>query len=440
MELEVETLASSGDGLSRHEGYALFVPTGLPGDRAEVEVVKTTPRFGTTRLISLTQDSPDRILAPCPVFPRCGGCALQSLNYEKQMEFKVQWVIDSLERIGKIKPPDDISTLPAEQIYHYRNKGSFALQKTGSRVRIGFFENRSHDVVNSDQCDTLLPRINEVKEWVRLLLDRHKISIYDERAHKGFLRGLVVRHSESTGKTLLGLATMPGEFPPEFLGDLLEDPQKLQLSGIVQNINAERTNIILGESSRTLWGEDTLEDRLGELTFQLSLNSFFQVNPYQTTKLYDLVRDWASFDKGRVVDAYCGVGGIGLWLAAAGARVAGVEENPKAAADARINAGINRLEQCEFFEGPIESHMQSLAKAEPVQTLIFDPPRKGCSPEVLQAVPEMNPEKIIYISCNPSTLARDLDLLDGYEVAKLCVVDMFPQTSHVETAVLLVRK
>ncbi len=440
MELDVETLASSGDGLSRHDGYALFIPTGLPGDRAAVEVVKTTPRFGTTRLLNLTQDSPDRIAAPCPVFPRCGGCALQSLDYQKQMEFKVQWVIDSLERIGKTKPPDDISTLPAEQIYHYRNKGSFALQKTGRRVRIGFFENRSHNVVDSDQCDTLLPRINEVKEWVRLLLDRHSISIYDERAHKGFLRGLVVRHSESTGKTLLGLATTPGEFPPEFLGDLLEDPQKLELSGIVQNLNADRTNIILGESARTLWGEDTLEDRLGDLSFRLSLNSFFQVNPYQTVKLYDMVRDWAGFDKGRVVDAYCGVGGIGLWLAAAGARVAGVEENPKAVADARDNAGLNRLEGCEFFEGPVESHMQSLGKAEPVQTLIFDPPRKGCSAEVIQAVPEMNPEKIIYISCNPSTLARDLDLLDGYEIAKLCVVDMFPQTSHVETAVLLTRK
>lgn len=439
LELTVETLASSGDGLCHHHGYTLFIPASLAGDCVLAEVVKITPRFGVTRVIRRIEDSPNRIPAPCPVFPQCGGCKLQSLRYENQMDFKVQMVVGSLKRIGKLDIKN-LQTLPAEQPFHYRNKGSFAIQERGGKLRIGFFKEGTHEVEDSDQCDILLPPINEMKEWVRRLLVKHRIQIYNETTHKGFFRGLVIRHSPSTCESLIGLLTTSGDFPSAFVRDLVASPQvkRFHLSGIVQNFNPRATNIILGETTRVVWGQDYFNEQLGNLRFRLSLTSFSQVNPDQTVRLYDLVREWAACDNnGQVIDAYCGSGGISLWLAKSGARVIGIEELPSAVEDARHSAQLNGLsEQCEFLAGAIETHV---GRFKGISTIIVDPPRKGCSEKVIHAIIDMQPERIVYVSCNPSTLARDLGKMLEYKIEKLCVVDMFPQTPHVETVVLLTR-
>ncbi|MFQ5671864.1 MAG: 23S rRNA (uracil(1939)-C(5))-methyltransferase RlmD [Nitrospinales bacterium] len=441
LELTVETLASSGDGISRYQGYTLFLPTAVSGDCVVGEVIKTTPRFGVIRIVETTSRSADRVDPPCPVFPQCGGCKLQNLPYEKQIAFKQQVVADDLLRIGKLQWPEPIQAIPAVEPYHYRNKASFAVQKRSGRLQIGFFRQGTHDVEDSSQCETLAEPINRVKEIIRALLTDHRISIFDETRHKGFFRGLIVRHSRATRQTLVGLVTTSGRFKPDFIEALAEKTRaaEIPLHGIVQNINTGKTNIILGNRNRVLWGQDHLIEKLGDIKFHLSLPSFFQVNPRQTVALYDLVKQWAGPEPGRVIDAYCGIGGIGLWLAGHHS-VTGVEESAQAVQDAVRSARLNGIKSCRFLQGSIENHIRNLAERGGVDTLILDPPRKGCSEMVIRAIPGgLNPKIIIYISCNPATLARDLSALcgNGYALADLRLVDMFPQTQHIETAVLL---
>ncbi len=438
LELEIETQSSSGDGICRHEGYTMFVPGGLVGDRVWAEVTKTTPRFGVMRILERRVDSPYRIAPTCPVFEQCGGCKLQDLKYKKQMEFKVGVVTDALKHIAGIDPPA-IRSVPAEQVYRYRNRGSFPVQKIRGALRIGFFKQSSHDVVDSDRCDILPDRINETKEWVRELLIKHDISIYDEHRHRGFLRELVIRHSENSGEILLGLITTEGTFPETFLAEVksADALNQLHIRGIVQNINPQKTNVIFGNETRVLWGESSLNETLGDLKFRLSLTSFFQVHPQQTVQLYETLRQWAASSTGRILDAYCGAGAISLWLGKSGLRVAGIEESPQAVEDARDNARANKIESCVFLQGTVEEQIKKFTGKREVETLILNPPRKGCSEKVLQAVSKISPEQIIYVSCNPATLARDLTRLKKYRIDDLAVFDLFPQTQHVETAVLL---
>jgi len=442
IELDVETLASSGDGLCHHEGYTLFTPGGLPGDRVRGKVIKPTPRFGVVDIFERTQLSKDRVDPPCPVFFKCGGCKFQDLNYEKQLEFKVQVVKDSLSRIGGVELPEKIETFAAEQQYQYRNKGSFAVQGKTSDPQIGFYSEGSHIVADSPVCDILLEPINKTKEWLRQILKKNQISIYHEQHHRGLVRGLVIRHSESTGETLVGLITNEGRFPRSFLAELTEEKElkNLGIVGIVQNINPRPTNVILGKENKTLWGKERFTDKLGNLSFNLSLGSFFQINSAQTLRLYDLIDSWTKDAKGKtIIDAYSGSGGIALWLAEKGHKVIAIEQFEPAMEDARLSAETNGISQCQFLTGNVEEHAPLVVSKEKIHTIIVDPPRKGCSESVIETLLESKPEQIIYISCNPSTLARDLERLKGYKIQDLRVIDMFPQTHHIETAVLLHR-
>ncbi len=442
LELTVETQGSSGDGICRHEGYTLFVPQGLPGDRVMAEVIKVTPRFGVAQVVELLQPSADRVEAPCPVFAECGGCRLQDLKYEKQMQFKVRVVADALKHIGKIPPPEAIHTLPAERAYHYRNKGSFAVALNSAKLEIGFYKQGTHAVVDSDQCDILLEPINAAKEWIRGLLEKHRVLIYDEKKHKGFLRGMLIRHSEATGETLIGFITTKGRFPKGFVADIrdAEFLEKFHITGVVQNLNEQDTNVILGEKNRLLAGENRFTEKLGDLTFSLSLASFFQVNTFQTEKLYDVLGNWTASSKGKILDAYCGSGGISLWLAKSGKEVIGIEEFPDAVKDAEESARLNGIESSEFLQGTVEQHLDRFTQKDAIGTVIVDPPRKGCSESVIQSILKIHPDQIVYVSCNPATLARDLSRLsEYYDIKDICVADMFPQTQHVETAVLLER-
>ena len=441
LELTVDTLASSGDGLCRHKGYTLFLPTGLPGDVVKCEVVKTTPRFGVAHAVVFYQQSKDRVEPPCDVFPECGGCKLQHLNYEAQMAFKVQSVTDALERIGKIEITVPIEAVPAEHTLHYRNKGSFALSHRRGKPHIGFYKEGSHEVVDSATCDTVLEPINAIKEWVRGLMQQHRLSIYHEKNHKGLLRGLVVRHSPETKESLLAFVTTTGDFPPKFVEQFLNRKSLIDLGivGVVRNINNIKTNVIFGPKTETLWGQDFLTDRLGDLEFQLSLTSFFQVNPFQTVKLYDCIQEWVLQKPGAVVDAYCGNGGISLWLAKAGIGVTGVDDSSASIANAKESAKRNDLPNCRFVEDTLEQFLENDDTIGSAQTLIVDPPRKGCSEQVIDAISKLDIERLIYVSCNPTTLARDLARLTDYTIKAIKVIDMFPQTAHVEMAVLLER-
>ena len=437
IEITVKSQGSSGDGICKHKGYTLFVPNGLPGDQVFIEVIKVTPRFGVTRIIELRSPSPYRIKAPCPVFTLCGGCKLQELTYDKQMEFKVGVVKDTLKHIGKIEPPL-IRSVPAEKIYNYRNKGSFAIQKQAGFLRMGFFKQGSHDVVGTEQCGILHNQINSAKEHIRELLIKHQVSIYDEKKHLGLFRELVIRHSQTTNQLLVGLVTTLGNFSDEFLKELTNKNscEKLKICGIVQNINAQKTNVILGKETRILWGKGELNEQLGKLNFRLSLTSFFQVHPEQTIRLFKIISGWAQNTTGRILDAFCGIGAISLWLGQSGLKVVGIEESPQAVLDARASAKKSGIDSCIFIEGKVEEHIRKF-KGQDIKTIILDPPRKGCSEKVMKAVSEIRPQKIIYVSCNPSTLARDLTHLKKYSIEDIVVLDLFPQTQHVEVAVLL---
>ncbi len=440
LELDVETLASSGDGLCRHEGYTLFTPGGIPGDRVRGKVIKTTPRFGVVDVFERTQLSKDRVDPPCPVFFKCGGCKFQDLNYEKQLDFKIQVVRDSINRIGGIELPEKIEAFAAERQYHYRNKGSFAVQGKTSDPQIGFYSEGSHNVADSPVCDILLEPINNAKEWLRQLLKKNQISIYHEQHHRGLVRGLVIRHSESTGETLVGLITNEGRFPRNFLAELTNENElkKLGIVGLIQNINPRPTNVILGKENKILWGKERLTDKLDDVSFHLSLGSFFQIHSAQTLRLYDLINNWVeNAQEKTIIDAYSGSGGIALWLAAKGKKVIAIEQFEPAMEDARLSAETNGIKNCQFLTGKVEEHAPLLASKEKPHTIIVDPPRKGCSESVIKTLKESKPEQIIYISCNPSTLARDLERLEGYQIRDIRVIDMFPQTQHIETAVLL---
>ncbi len=436
LELDVETLASSGDGICRHEGYTLFVPGGLTGDRILGKVIKITPRFGVLDILKRIDLSKDRIDPPCPVFHTCGGCKFQDLSYEKQLQFKVQVVQDSLKRIAQIETPEQIEIIPADDQYQYRNKGSFAIQGKGGKPIIGFYAEGTHDIADSSTCDILLPKINETKEWLRKLVTKHDISIYNERHCRGLLRGLVIRHSSSTGETLVGLVTYKNRFPRSFLSDLTKEDQlkKLGIVGIIQNINTQNTNVILGAENRVLWGRERYQENLCGITFQLSLGSFFQVHSKQAEKLYSLISQWT--EEGQpIIDAYSGSGGISLFLAKQGRTITGIEKFAPAMEDARLSAESNGLSNCRFLTGTVEEHIKVLDRS--IHAFIVDPPRKGCSEEVIKALQDYKPQQIIYVSCNPSTLARDLERLEGYQIQNIRLIDMFPQTQHVEIAVRL---
>jgi len=440
LELEVETLASSGDGLCHYKGYTLFIPNGLPGDRVQGNVIKTTQRFGVVDIFQRIQLSKNRVDPPCPVFLKCGGCKFQDLHYDNQLEFKIQVVRDSLSRIGRIELPEKIEVLASDRQYHYRNKGSFAIQGKASDPKIGFYSEGSHKVADSPVCDILLKPIIKAKEWLRQLLKKNQISIYHEKYHRGLIRGLVIRHSESTKETLVGIITNRDRFPRNFLSELTEKNKlkELGIVGLIQNINPRPTNVILGKENKILWGKERLTDKLEDVSFHLSLGSFFQIHPEQTLYLYKLIQTWSDTAKEKIiVDAYSGAGGIAIWLAAKGKRVIAIEQLPAAMEDARLSAKTNGINQCQFLAGNVEEHAPRVILEEGVHTFIVDPPRKGCSDEVIKTLMESQPEQIIYVSCNPATLARDLEKLEGYSIKDLRVIDMFPQTHHIETAVLL---
>src|SRR3989338_1860606 len=446
LELSIEGIASSGDGICRYKGYTLFIPRTIEGDRMLVGVVKTTPRFGVTRIIKLIKPSTKRIKPECPVYSECCGCQLQHIKYDEQMEFKKKVVKDSLERIGKIKMEIRAEIIPARQPFFYRNKGIFSLKRTRKGLKVGFFAKGTHDVVDIKDCPVLLEPINKKKEAIRKSIENKNVSVYNELHHKGFLRSLIIRQSAKTKEILIGIVTTEGNFDSSVIQDIAEINNTLKgnykIVGIVQNINPLKTNVILGAENSLLWGRDYLNESLGGINYKLSLTSFFQIKPYQTETLLKTVEEMLNGIEGTILDTYCGIGSMTLRLAKHFDSVIGIEENETAIENALKSAERNGIKNCSFLAGTTERYLKNFEETSDIGAIILNPPRKGCSEEVLNSILKIKPEKIVYVSCNPSTLSRDLNKLyhEMYSKRKVKVIDMFPQTVHMETVVLLERK
>ncbi len=444
LEIEITGLGHSGEGVGRYHGFTVFVPRALPGEKvaAVAEVVKQS--YAKARLTAVLVSSPDRTAPRCPVYERCGGCQLQHLDYPAQLAAKRQAVIDAVTRIGKLDGVVVHPVLGAAEPWGYRNKMQFPVGLAAGRLAVGCFAPGSHDIVDIDDCLIQHAANNTVARAVRAALSDLGIPPYDEASGRGVVRHVLGRVGTAGGEVMAVIVTATADLPrrDELVARLRRDVPGLV--SVVHNINPQRTNVVLGRRTVTVWGRDTIADRLGDFVFRISARSFFQVNTAQAAVLYGQVERYAALDKaGTVIDAYCGTGTITLFLARRAAKVYGIEVVADAVADARANAAANGVGNVEFIVGDAVDVMPRLqAAGVRPQAVVVDPPRAGCAPAVLDAFVGMRPERIVYVSCNPASLARDLAALAdaGYAAREIQPVDMFPQTYHVECTVLLQRK
>jgi len=434
IELNIDDLTAEGSGVGRFEGMAVFVPDVLPGEKVQVRVEKVASSYAAGKKVALLEASPERAEAACPHFARCGGCTLMHMNYEAQLKAKENIVRETLRRIGGVEP-EVLPIFGAEHPLRYRNKAQFPVGAGG----IGLFAARSHTIVPVDDCLLQHESCAGVIAAVRRYMQEANVPAYDEKTHKGVLRHLMVRQNRK-GEMMVVPVTCGKKLPAsERLIALLRDIPGVV--SIIQNINSERTNVILGKTCVHLWGQPQLEETLCGLSFRISPHSFFQVNPEQTEKLYAAAREFAQLSgTEHVYDLYCGTGTIGLSMAHMARKVTGVEIVPSAVRDAEENARRNGITNAAFHLGAAEELLPGLLKnGEKPDVVLLDPPRKGCAPELLEAVAGVEPVRIVYVSCSPATLARDVKLLSalGYTAEAARPVDMFPQTGHVETVCLL---
>jgi 23S rRNA (uracil1939-C5)-methyltransferase len=436
-------LGHSGEGVGRYEGLTIFVPGGAPGDTLRAKIIEVKKNYARASLVEVVAPSPDRVAPPCPVVGECGGCQLQHISYEAQLRLKHQQVADAIERLGKLEGVTIHPTLGMNDPWHYRNKAQFPVGLRSGQIVAGFFAPGTHRIVDIEHCNIQHPLGNEIMAAAKELARQFGVPIYDERTHKGVLRHVLARVGRGTGEAMAVLVTNGPEFPSasKFAKGLLE--RVPALVSVVQNINPEQTNVVLGRKSKVLAGKDHIIDYIGDLEFAISPVSFFQVNPAQTEVLYGKALEYAGLTGSEtVLDVYCGIGTISLFLARNAREVIGIEVVPPAIEDARENAERNRVGNARFICGDAAVEMPKLAEhGVRADVIVVDPPRAGCDAPVLQAMAAVGPERIVYVSCNPASLARDLGILTGlgYRVTEVQPVDMFPHTSHVECVARLVR-
>jgi 23S rRNA (uracil1939-C5)-methyltransferase len=432
-EINITGMGSDGEGVGKIDGFAVFVSGALTGETVRVLIVKVLKNYAYGKLMEIITPSPNRTESECPHFPKCGGCTLHHCDYEFEKAYKTQKVADCILRIGKIDTPV-LECIGCDDIYAYRNKAIFPVTSDG----VGFFAPRSHRVIPVEKCLIQSRITDEAVACVKDFMRDYNIPPYDEKSHKGVIRNIFIRCGFSTGELMVAVVTRTNDLPhKDELVKALRD--RVNPTSVIQNINTEKTNVAIGEKSITLYGTDFIRDKIGETVFEISLNSFFQINPLQTKVLYDKVVEFADFKGGeRVFDLYCGAGTISLYIAPFVKEVIGVECVAQAIENAKRNAEINGINNAKFYTGNAEEVTPNLGDADVV---VVDPPRKGCDETLLKTVAEINPQKIIYVSCNPATLARDLQILTdyGFTAEKIQPVDMFPRTAHVECVVLMSR-
>ena len=439
-----EDLTHDGAGVAKVDGYPLFVPNGLPDEKAKVKVIKTGKSYGFGRLIELYEKSPYRVEIPSSERHKYGGCQLEHISYEGQLKYKENQVREVLTRIGKLEDVIVHPILGMENPWHYRNKAQVPVGERDGKLIAGFFKPRSHEIVDTDESLIQLPEINEAVQTIKEICSRLAIPAYQEESHKGVLRHIMARFGKQTGELMVVLITRTAELPQK--DKLVEEiiARLPKVKSIVHNVNSKRTNVILGEKTKVLWGSEIIYDYIGEVKFAISALSFYQVNPVQTKVLYDKALEYADLSgEETVIDAYCGIGTISLFLAQKAKKVFGVEVVPEAIEDAKRNAELNGLANAEFAAGEAEVVIPMWYKEGNVaDVLVVDPPRKGCDEALLQTIIDMKPKKVVYVSCNPATLARDLRILEdgGYKTVEVQPVDMFPMTTHVECVSTMILK
>ncbi len=439
--LEITGLTHEGQGVGKIDGFVVFVDTVLPGETVTVKIDRQTKSYAVGRLIKVEKPSPHRLEPFCPVFEQCGGCAVQHMTYPAQLEFKKDTVVQSLKRLGGLENVKVLDTIGMSSPYKYRNKVQYPVRRQDNEIRIGFYENRSHNIIDSDLCDIQPPESNEIRGLVRDFCKGSGISIYDEATGKGLLRHVMVRKGFKTNELMVVLVINGNKLPGDrILVEMLTEKYP-EIKSIMLNVNTKNTNIILGDKNICLFGQAFISDYIGKYKFNISPLSFFQVNPVQTEVLYRKVLEYAQLSGSETVfDLYCGIGTISLFLSEKAKRVIGVEVVPDAIADARKNAGLNNVTNTQFMVGEAEKVIPQLyAQGIRADVVVVDPPRKGCDEVLLNTLVEMQPSRIVYVSCNPSTLARDLKYLSekGFEVKEVQPVDMFPWTGHVECVIMM---
>ena len=438
----IEDMGHDGEGIGKADGYTLFVKDAVIGDVIEAKIMKAKKNYAYARLMRILEPSPHRVEPVCPMARPCGGCQLQMMDYQEQLRFKQKKIEDNLRRIGGFEQIPMEPILGMEQPFRYRNKAQFPVgtDKEGNLVT-GFYAGRTHDIINNRNCYLGVEENRQVLDVVLGWMEEYGVPAYDEKTGTGLVRHILIRYGFKTGEMMVCLV-INGERVPKQEA-LVERLREISgMTSITTSTNQERTNVIMGSKIRTLWGTPYISDYIGEVKYQISPLSFYQVNPVQTEKLYGTALEYAGLDGNETVwDLYCGIGTISLFLAQKAKKVYGVEIVPAAIEDARRNAELNGITNAEFFVGKAEEVLPEMyAKGEArADVIVVDPPRKGCDAALLETVVKMQPERIVYVSCDSATLARDLKWLcaEGYELKRVRGVDMFPMTGHVETVVLL---
>ena len=431
---------AEGAAVAKINGMTVFVSGGAVGDQCDVKIIKVGKKLAFGKIEKIIIPSKHRIKPVCIHAGKCGGCSYQHITYEEELNAKKQKVADALSRIGGFKNLD-IKITGADETIHYRNKAQFPVGEQNGVPYTGFYRSRSHDIVRADKCFIVKEIANDIAKCICNWMEKFKIPAYDENKKTGLIRHIYIRTGEISKEVQVCLITARNKIPN--IEDLIDNLTKSfeQITSIVQNINKRTDNVILGDKTITLWGDDYLQDTLCSNVFKLSPHAFYQVNHAQTEKLYGFALEYANLTgKENVIDLYCGAGTITLALAAHAKNVIGVEIVPEAIENAKANAKINGIENTEFICADAGQAALMLAqRGTKPDVLIVDPPRKGLNEQAIEAILQMNPEKIVYISCDPATLSRDCKLLcnDNYKIDKVMAVDLFPRTYHIETVCLL---
>lgn len=459
VEILIDDIGSDGEGIGRHNGMTLFVKGAVTGDKVRALILKMKKSYGYAKILEILIESPHRVKPLCPISMKCGGCQLSHISYEQQLEYKVNKVKNNLGRIGGVWDYNLEPVIAMEEPYYYRNKAQFPVgcDKDGN-VIIGFYAAHTHSIIDAKKCYLQPEFAWIVKDKLREFLSDENISIYDEATHTGLVRHVLIRLGFITGDVCVCLVLNGNRFSKnkrdneniliKFVDKLKEaelDQNKFKIKSICLNENKEKTNVILGDKIIPIYGETYITDYIGNIKYKISPLSFYQVNPYQMVKLYDKVISYANLTGNEIVwDVYCGIGTISLYLAKKAKQVYGVEIVPQAVEDAKENARINGIENVEFFVGAAEDVLPEKYeqdKSMQADIVVVDPPRKGCDAVLLNTIVNMEPKRIVYVSCDPGTLARDVKYLreKGYELKDVAVVDQFGMTVHVEVVTCLHR-
>lgn len=446
-ELEITGMTAEGSGVGHIDGMAVFAANTAVGDKILAHAIKVKKNYAVAKAMEILSPSPDRIEADCPVFNRCGGCVYRHISYEAELKIKWQRVDDVFKRIAGM-PLDIRPILGSEKTVFYRNKAQLPVGKDkDGNTKTGFYSSRTHNIIDCGCCLLQPEKFSKIADAVKKWIDENGISVYDETAHKGLIRHIYIRCAKDCREILVCIVINGRNLPES--EKLWNELSAIGATGLSININKEKTNVVLGKDMINLYGKDKIEDTLCDTVFEISPHSFYQVNRDQAEKLYTLAAEYARLDESTtLLDMYCGVGTIGLSMAKKVKQLIGVEIVPDAVENAKINAEKNGIKNARFICGDASVAAAQLEK-EGIKpdVIILDPPRKGCDEELIKTVTRMNPKRIVYVSCDPATLARDCAVFKtlGYTIQKengshlVTPVDMFPRTAHVETVVSLVK-